>query len=472
MKFFKRTELNIFITVSIVLLFYISHYGGSYMADSMLSTTQAIIDTGSIQIDPYVKEGCVNTTSKSTYGCDHALYKGHWYSGFAPGSSFIALPSYLVLKPFTYLVPEFVSGYPKVQIDTILLNIFATILIIIPLSALLSVLIYRTTKNFVKNKKYRIMTSILFSFGTLFFYYSTEFDARVLATFFSFLSFYILFNGRIGTIKNSHLFIAGILSSIAVTVEYTQVIVSGILFLYLISFVRDKRVIHYIFGAMIPILLMFAYHYAAFDNILHTGYDYRQGEDKGIINESTFSNLNASNIWSYTFSPKYGIFFYMPILLLALYGLFIGFKERKEYWREWGFILLVLLCYLVFIASFTSESGCTFGPRYLIPIIPFMFLALPLVLEKIKLWIVLVVGFVSFLINYLPVLYMIENTGCEPGFVVLKNFISRIPGKGLTNYTFNLINQEIIKLDYILVNLISIVILMIIAVIIWKIWKQ
>jgi len=441
------------------------------MADSMLSTTQAIIDHGSIQIDPYVKAECVNSTSQLRFGCDNAFYKNHWYSGFAPGSSFIALPSYLVLKPFTYIIPDFVYGYPKFQVKTVLLNVFATVLVLIPLAVFLSVLLYRFTGSFIKNRLYRILTSLIFSFGTLFFYYSTEYEARVLAAFFSFASFYILFKSRKSGVKPFYLFVAGFFSSMAITIEYLQVIISGILFLYLVSFLRNKKVVYYIIGAAVPVLFMLTYNYAAFDSPFKIGYNFIQGEFAQVT-EGTFSSFSFSNLWYYTFSPKYGLFFYMPVLLLCFYGLYLGLKEKKEYWREWLVVVLVFLGYLLAITSFRYESACTFGPRYLMPVIPFMFLPLPLVMNRARLWLVFIFGAVSFFVNYLPVLYLVENTGCKAGFVVLKNLAANITGKGLTNYTFNLVNQEFIQLDYVFVNIASIIILGLIGIMIWRIWKK
>ncbi len=472
MKILKTTEFKLFATIFLVLVFFISHYGGSFMADSILATTQAIIDNGDVVIDQYVKEGCKNTTSKTLLGCDHAFNQDHYYSGFPPGASFIALPAYAILKPFTYFIPDEVAGFPKFQIKTLLLNILATLLIIIPLSALLAVLLYRASGHFIKDKRARILAALLLSFGSIIFYYSTTFDARVLATFFSFAAFYMLFTARLKGSKPRQLFIAGLLASVAITIEYMQVVVAVILFIYLISFLRDRRVFYFIAGGIIPVLLMLSYHNAAFDSPFSTGYDFRQGEDSWIGEKEMFSGFSLLNLWHYTFSPRYGIFFYMPVLLLCFYGLYLGFKEKREFWREWAVGGLVFLSYILIIISFVSESPCTFGPRYLIVLIPFLALPLALAIRNVGLIIASLIGAASVFVNALPVLYMVENTGCNPGLPVFSKLLGEMFHKGLTNYTFNLINQVATPLNYLLVNAASVIILGAIGVVIWLLWRR
>lgn len=477
MRILKTTEFKLFLTICLVLIPFITHYGGNFMADSMLSTTQAVLDSGSIRIDPYVKEGCkLGLEEKAPlFGCDHALDmrsgEWKWYSGFPPGSSFLALPAYAVLKPFTYLLPETIRGYPKFQIQTMLLNIIATLLIVIPISALLSVLLFRFSRIFLEDREIRIINSLLFSFGTIFFLYSTEFDPRVIGAFFSFAAFYMLFRYRTKEQKNWLLFTAGLFSSIAVTMEYMQLVLAGILFLYLLSFLRNRKVLYYMFGAIIPIVLMLCYHYAAFGNPFYTGYHFRQNHDKG-VDVNTFSDFEFSNFWRYSFSPQYGLFFFMPILLFAIYGIYLGIKAKKELWREWYTIILIGGGYLLLISAFIMDSPCTFGPRYLITIVPFLMMGLPFAIQKLSKWLLIAVGGISVLINALPVLYMVENTGCHPGFEVFREFIVQIPHKGLSNYTFNLINQEIMPLNYLLVNAVNLILFALIGIGIWQIWKK
>jgi len=141
----KNKEFKIFLTIWLISIFFISGYGGGYIQESVLHLSMAIVDNQDFIVTPYMKEGCKLT------GCDYSLYNGNYYSGFAPGSSFLAVPVYFIIKPLLYLIPA-IPNYTAQQINTLILNIFAAVFISSLLSALLAVLIYRLSGEFTKNE--------------------------------------------------------------------------------------------------------------------------------------------------------------------------------------------------------------------------------------------------------------------------------------------------------------------------------
>jgi hypothetical protein len=131
--YISKKELKLVLTVWLVFIFFISNYGGNFMADSMLAGTMSIIDSGTFAINNFVSETCRQT------GCDHVFYKGNYYSGFAPGLSIIALPVYaLFYFPINLLLPETFIGNPNFELKLIFLNILSTIFISSLLSAFAS----------------------------------------------------------------------------------------------------------------------------------------------------------------------------------------------------------------------------------------------------------------------------------------------------------------------------------------------
>jgi hypothetical protein len=69
-------------------------------------------------------------------------------------------------------------------------------------------------------------------------------------------------------------------------------------------------------------------------------------------------------------SPARGLLFYSPVLLLALPGYWIGFRKHK---LEFSLIAAVVGLYLVFYAAFKGWHGSwSWGPRYLVPLLPLM----------------------------------------------------------------------------------------------------
>jgi len=70
-------------------------------------------------------------------------------------------------------------------------------------------------------------------------------------------------------------------------------------------------------------------------------------------------------------SPARGLVFYMPQVLLTVPGYLMGqHKHRSEFLK----VLVMLLTYLLFFGSWRIwHGGWSWGPRYLVPVIPLMF---------------------------------------------------------------------------------------------------
>src|SRR3989338_5322440 len=100
-RFYKTKEFKLFITVWIVYIFYMQMFGSSSMANTQSALTAAIVNEGRFEIDTYYKAG----------GGGNSFYNGNYYSGQAPGISFISVPFYALSKPIFYLLPQRVIDY-------------------------------------------------------------------------------------------------------------------------------------------------------------------------------------------------------------------------------------------------------------------------------------------------------------------------------------------------------------------------
>ncbi|MBC8495710.1 phospholipid carrier-dependent glycosyltransferase [archaeon] len=84
-----------------------------------------------------------------------------------------------------------------------------------------------------------------------------------------------------------------------------------------------------------------------------------------------------------SFFPYRGLFFYFPILIFSIIGLFFMFKKYKFESLAIAGLFLVLLW---FSASLTVWwGGYAFGPRHMTPLMPFLMIPLLFSLKKIKL---------------------------------------------------------------------------------------
>lgn len=452
----KSKEFKIFLTIWLISIFFISGYGGGYIQESALHLSMAIVDNQNFIVTPYMKEGCKLT------GCDYSLYKENYYSGFAPGASFLAVPVYFIFKPILVYSP---------RINTILLNILATIFISSLLSALVAVLIYKLSGEFTKNEKYRLITTFLFSFSTIYFYYSTWYSPKLISGFFAFLSFYLLFQFRKSQ-NNGLLFLSGFSAAYSAITDYPSVIILALISLYALISVKNKRIFIYALGALIPIIVLLSYHYVIFDNPLSTTYSHRAYlPDFDVPGGKVGPSFDFNRLFEYSFSPKFGVFFFMPVLFLSLIGIFIALKTKKSIRKEILFSLLIPISSLLYYTLFFNGSSyCTFGPRYLLPMIPFLYWPIIFAFRKINKLLMGIVAAISVFINLLPVLYW--GHFCYTGNnIILEHYIPLLK-TGLTNYTLNLISNFIFPISLLYINIIMIIGLLILALIIYLIWRK
>ena len=75
----------------------------------------------------------------------------------------------------------------------------------------------------------------------------------------------------------------------------------------------------------------------------------------------------------------------MPVFLFAVAGLVVMWRERHDLRAEWWVITSVSVGYLLINAGFYGwHGGWAHGPRYLVPMFPF--LLLPMVFAPLRGW--------------------------------------------------------------------------------------
>ncbi len=439
-SFFKTVEFKLFLTAFIVYVFYLQMYGGSCMANSNSALTAAIVNEGRLEVDTYYRASC-----------DLAYYNGHYYSGLAPGISFIAAPLYaagqFALEPLPESVIDYayekIDGYGKnlpkdfygnekrisyyfpalakkdaVQhliISTFILPTLTTALF----SAISVALLYLILQYFTNDNKKKIIIALLYGFGTLLFPLSTEFFQRELAIAFSLASFLILLKIKHKEIDaKKSVFGAGLLAGFSIWFDYYHAVLLGLFGLYLIyilnkgskkimsifEFKKIGLLLKFGIGALIPLILLMGYHYIAFDNPFTTPYKYRTTVDYEInLGKIPFPST-ATIIRIFEF------FIYSPIVIFGIYGLFIALRKKDANYPEaWGTLIFFILTFIyatslaILYQSFMPSSH----KRYMLPAVPYLMIFLSYALNGIKsknqgkvTKVIMAVGLVSFLFNW------------------------------------------------------------------------
>jgi hypothetical protein len=412
-----RHELWLFLLLLLAYTYFFPRWADPNQ-NSRLDTIVALVDQGTLRIDDYVD----NTV-------DYAKFEGHYYSDKAPGTALLGIPVYAVLKPIFDLPPisrlldraaasdafaatlrEEGTGLLEHKIRFAVTQFVVTWIVVSLPAALLGVLLYRFLGHFTRREAYRLGVTLIYGLASIAFPYAGAFYGHQLAAFFLFAAFYLLFapsqptnptNGRANRPTTKRLLLAGFLLGWAVVTEYPTAIIAGLIFLYGLSradSARERlrdRWVALIVGGLLPAALMAAFNLAVFHTPLPVGYRYSELWTEQ--HSSGFMSLglpHSEALWGITFSPFRGLFFLSPVLLLALPGFYVLWTRRR--WRAefWLSALSVASFFIFNGSSIMWWGGFAIGPRYLVPVLPFLAWPLVLWLERWgdRLWVITLTG--------------------------------------------------------------------------------
>lgn len=218
-----------------------------------------------------------------------------------------------------------------------------------------------------------------------------KFDfAQPLASFFLLLTFLFLFRARQGA--NSDLIIAGMLLGLAIITRPELSLLSPI-FIGAVYFIGDKssgkrntlrpNQIKQLISFVIPIVLFFLLNqyvnYQRFGSWLSVGYN--PSGEFGFSIKNILTALSGNLI-----SPGRGIFLYYPLSVLSFWGFRRLFREDR--FAAWIFSTFILCSLFLYSTWKDWGAGISWGPRFFIPIIPYLtvlgFLGISLIQENAR----------------------------------------------------------------------------------------
>jgi hypothetical protein len=390
----SQVEKSFGIVLTLVLLFVYAYFfprWADWNQNTRLNLTLALVETGSIAIDPYHE----NTGDK-------LYYQGHYYSDKAPGLSFAAVPIYAVMHPIlnsppiaglldrlgsspslaATLNPDG-SGVSREKIVFAAAQYLFTVLLVSLPSALLGLMLFRFMARFIANPWPRLGLALAYGLGTPALPYSTVFYSHQLGAVLTFAAFFLVYRIRWEAAPRWHLWLAGALLGFSIMSENPTLIMAAAIGLYAVFGLRDwKAGLPLALSALPFILLWLGYNYARFGDALELGYQYHATfTAHAQAGPAGFAGFRWQALWDITFSPYKGLFFRSPFLLLALPA-FLMFWQQKRWRLELITALVIVVLYFFHAASFYDwGGGHTAGPRYLVAMLPFMTFPLALVVS-------------------------------------------------------------------------------------------
>jgi 4-amino-4-deoxy-L-arabinose transferase-like glycosyltransferase len=328
--------------------------------NSRMALIMSVVHHHQLNIDPYAE-----------ITGDKALYNGHYYSDKAIGTAVLGVPVYTVL-----------SKLPGSGIEKYSLYLITLFVVSVP-SAGLSLLLYQLMRVLGGSCIWALILTLIYSFGTLAFPFSTMLFGHQLAATFAFAAFFVLVKARLRSAPFSSrwlLFIAGALAGLAVLSEYPVILIAALLFIYAATFVRPKRrLLFYILGGAPAAALLLAYNWYTLDSPFSFAYSYIS-EGNSEFTEMTRGLFGiAQPRWSsfieITLGPL-GLLTQSPFLWLLPLGVWL--MSRTAQWRrECALCVCVGLAFIIWNSGYYLPlGGLSPGARFLVPSLPFLIVPL------------------------------------------------------------------------------------------------
>ena len=406
-----RTEIKLFLLLWLLYALYATPAGG-VQPNRYIDLTHSIVNEGRFEIDTYHD----NTIDK-------VYVNGHYYIAALPGPSIWAVPIYVVFKQIYPLMPSsllaqansiqsFKQGelrerpfYRQVdQIEFFLSQFALTIFLVGALSAVAGAVFYSFARLLGAAPMVSLLTSIAYAWGTHAFFFSTTFFEQVLTGSLAILVFYFIhFFVASRRTRVRDWFTLGCLAGLLLASEYFGAILIFFFFLYIAFHLRGSGILFFCVGVVVPVLFFLLYNFIILGNPFdspnfHLG-EYFDFEKEGIAGMSYPRLERAIGV---LFGNSRGLFIFAPITLLGLAGIWVGLHSRQQRAIA-AFCALVFAAGLIYNAAFCCWDTASFGPKYFVPVLPFLILPLALVdwTTGVKRWLFGATLGVSIFINWL-----------------------------------------------------------------------
>lgn len=307
---------------------------------------------------------------------NNPAHDDNYYSNKAPGIAYLGIPVYFAIHAVETAFGWDPRTHGLTYLNCYLLNVVLTV---VPL-ALSAPAFYRTLRLVGGPGPWVFLVTIGLYFGTLLFPYATQLWGHATAAACVVLGLYAFLRGT----PRSYAW-SGFILGLGVLVEYAVAITLASLVAVLIVRRRARALGALVLGGLLPLAAFLWYHERCFGAPLtianlHTNPEF---VDEGAVGGLFALQHVVAALRGLTVSPYRGLFWHMPVLLLAVPAVLAGGRLRDEpvYW----ICVANILGFLLMNVTFTRwDGGACVGPRYQIPALPFYVLLIHLGMIELR----------------------------------------------------------------------------------------
>jgi hypothetical protein len=343
---------------------------------------------------------------------DVAWIDGHYYSVKSPGTAALSVPLYLAIdagargaataaahnaseayhprwtpndqfpyRQYGYSEERALRVESQIEANTPVVWGLTLLAAVIP--SVLLLLMVRSIGDRLE-PGYGTAAAITLGLGTILMVFAAEFFSHAVSAALAFAAFAVLMRERAGPPRLSLVAAAGLLAGLAITFEYQVGLVGIVLCAYAVWRASPvKRGLAYAAGGLVGALPVFAYNWWTLGSPLQFAY----GDAVARIGLSGHAEvgLNDDGFFGITFPRPdaavdlllggRGLLVLTPVLALAVVGVVL--MHRRGHRAEALTIAGVSAVYFLYDSAYWQPyGGGTPGPRFLIPMLPFLALGL------------------------------------------------------------------------------------------------
>jgi hypothetical protein len=343
-----------------------------------------------------------------------------------------------------------------------------------PLSALSAVVMFYILIGLKLQTRTALLLTLLYAFATPVFFRTGQLNQNLLVGHCALFAFALLWRpwDKPSRPGRPNYLLAGLLCGWAVVLDYSGVVVPVVLGLYAImrraklpAEARSRQDIwRFVAGVAACAVVLMAYQWINFGHPLYPVQRYMPPTEFSRYGYNGMDRPHLDLLWETAFGMRFGLFTSAPLLLLALWV--PGWLDRRKRLvgdlETWCIVVFTVLFFIFCSANQFGRLQFNSGVRYIVPVVPFLFLLVASVLLRLPKIVAVLFGIVATYWSWCLAMYR----DVEQGLGVLE------PVRHITLEGFRLPWLTTLgKMGYVADGASAIPLLVVCGAIIWTLWS-